>query len=70
MPLVHTPVEVLWRRKICGSGLTLQSQKARKIFSVGFPDGSVGTESTRNEGDTGGAGSIPGIGKIPWRKKW
>ena len=62
MPLVHTPVEVLWRKKSCGSGLTLQSQKAWKSFSVGFPDGSVGKESTHNEGDTG---SIPGLGRYP-----
>lgn len=40
-----------------------------KTSVCGLPDGSVGTESTRNEGDTGGAGSIPGVGKILWRRK-
>ena len=33
----------------------------------GFPAGSAGKESTCNEGDLG---SIPGPGKIPWRRKW
>ena len=31
----------------------------------GFPDGSVGKESTCNTGDTGDAGSIPGSGGSP-----
>ena len=35
-----------------------------------FCDGSVGKESTCNAGSTGDAGSIPGLGKIPWRKSW
>ena len=30
---------------------------------VGFPNGSVGKESTCNAGDTGDAGSIPGLGR-------
>ena len=30
----------------------------------GFPCGSAGKESARNVGDLG---SIPGVGKIPWR---
>ena len=34
---------------------------------MGFPGGSDGKESVRNEGDPG---SIPEAGKIPWRKKW
>ena len=33
---------------------------------MGFPDGSEGEESTCNAGD---AGSIPGVRKIPWRRK-
>ena len=33
----------------------------------GFPGGSVGKESTCSVGDPG---SIPGFGKIPWRRKW
>ena len=39
-------------------------------FSWGFPDGSPGKESARNAGDTGDVGSIPGLGKSPWRRKW
>ena len=31
----------------------------------GFPDGSSSMESTRNAGDTGDAGSIPGLGRFP-----
>ena len=34
---------------------------------MGFPDGSAGKESTRNAGDTGDAGSIPGSGRSPGR---
>ena len=32
--------------------------------NVGFPDSSVGQESACNAG-----GSIPGFGKIPWRRE-
>ena len=36
------------------------------IFSPkGFPDGSVGKESTCNAGDTGDRGSIPELGRSP-----
>ena len=31
----------------------------------GFPDGSNSMESTCNAGDTGDAGSIPGLGRFP-----
>ena len=34
---------------------------------LGFPGGSDGTESACNAGDQG---SIPGLGKIPWRREW
>ena len=34
---------------------------------MGFPGGSVGKESACNAGDPG---SIPGVGKIPWRREW
>ena len=40
---------------------------------MGFPSGSVGKESACTAGDTGNVGSIPWIGKIPWRMathKW
>ena len=31
----------------------------------GFPDGSASKDSTCNEGDTGEAGSVPGLGRSP-----
>ena len=31
----------------------------------GFPDGSVGRESTCSAGDTGDSGSVPGLGRFP-----
>ena len=33
----------------------------------GFPGGSEGKESVCNAGDLG---SIPGLGKFPWRRAW
>ena len=35
--------------------------------NLGFPGGSGGKESTYNVGDLC---SIPGLGKIPWRRVW
>ena len=37
------------------------------IDILGFPDRWVVKNPSANAGD---AGSIPGIGKIPWRRKW
>ena len=37
------------------------------IKLLGFPCGSVGKESACNEEDLG---SIPELGKIPWRREW
>ena len=37
------------------------------IYFVGFHGGSDSEESTCNEGDPG---SVPGLGKIPWRREW
>ena len=37
------------------------------MFILGFPGDSDGKESTCNVGDLG---SIPGLGRPPWRKKW
>ena len=37
------------------------------IYFVGFPGGSDSGESTCNEGDPC---SVPGLGKIPWRREW
>ena len=38
-----------------------------RVRARGFPGGSDGNESTYNAGEPG---SIPGSGKIPWRKEW
>ena len=35
---------------------------------MGFPDGSVGKESTFNAGDMRDASLLPESGKIPWRR--
>ena len=35
------------------------------MFIYGFPNGSVGKESTCNVGDTGDLGLIPGLGRSP-----
>ena len=37
------------------------------MYMLFFPGGSVGKESICNSGDPG---SIPGLGKIPWRREW
>ena len=34
---------------------------------MGFPGGSAGKETICNVGDMG---SIPGLGRLPWRKEW
>ena len=39
----------------------------RNVFIVGLSCSSDGKESACNAGDTG---SVPGCGKIPWRRKW
>ena len=38
------------------------------ILHGGFPDGSMGKESTYNAGDTGEASSVPGSGRSPGKK--
>ena len=41
-------------------------QKKEGIYiHMGFPDGSVGKEFACSEGDMGGTGSIPGLGRAP-----
>ena len=35
------------------------------VYEIGFPNGSVGKESTCNTGDAGDVGSIPGSGRSP-----
>ena len=37
----------------------------RSFDECGFSDGSAGKEYTCNAGDTGNAGSIPGLGRSP-----
>ena len=37
-----------------------------RALAMGFPDSSVGRESACNAGDLG---SIPGLGRSPWRRE-
>ena len=37
---------------------------------MGFPGDSVVKNLPANAGDAGNAGSIPGSGRFPWRRKW
>ena len=37
---------------------------------TGFPGGPVEKNPPARAGDTGDLGSIPGVRKIPWRRKW
>ena len=39
-------------------------------YTYTYPGGSVVKNLPANVGDTGDAGSIPGLGKIPWRRVW
>ena len=39
------------------------------IFTYGLPWWFSGKESTCNIGDAGDMGSVPGVGKIPWRRR-
>ena len=41
--------------------------EALVVHLLNFPGSSVGKESAGNAGD---AGSIPGLGTFPWRRKW
>ena len=59
-------IHVLAAQNPCGMGTPL-SIRVLQGSSQGFPGGSDGKESAFNAGDLG---SIPGIGKIPWRRKW
>ena len=40
------------------------------VLILGFPLWLSREKSACNAGDTGDSGSIPWIGKIPWRRKW
>ena len=37
---------------------------------LGFPGGSGVKNPPANAGDSGDAGLIPGVKKLPWRRKW
>ena len=54
--------------KICVS-FSFYRQSSRRLnrFASGYPHSSAGKDSACNAGDPG---SIPGSGKIPWRRKW
>ena len=38
--------------------------------TLGFPGGTAVRNPPANAGDTRDVGSIPGVGTIPWRRKW
>ena len=59
------------RKKAILSLVTIDSldQYSWVYFKMGFPDGSVGKESTCSSGYTGDVGSIPGLGRFHWREK-
>ena len=40
------------------------------MILVGFPCNSVEENPPANVGNTGDVGSIPGLGRFPWRRKW
>ena len=37
---------------------------------LGYPGGTVVKKLPNSAGDTGGVGSIPELGRFPWRMKW
>ena len=39
-------------------------------YIYGFPGGSEVNNPPANAGDTGDMGLIPGVRKIPWKRKW
>ena len=39
-------------------------------YSLGFPGDAVVKHLPANAGDARGASLIPGLGKIPWSRKW
>ena len=63
LPIPHTGRSLL-SSETWAAGLTFVEIKSNQM---GVPDGSDGTESTCNAGDLG---SIPGLGRTPWRREW
>ena len=53
-------------------GLLVQGHliKWTTLEYYGLPQWLNGNESACTAGDVGEAGSVPGLGKMPWRKKW
>ena len=43
------------------------TERRKQGHRLDFPDDSDGKESACNKGDPG---SIPGLGRSPWRRKW
>ena len=39
-------------------------------ITVGFPDGASGKEPTASAEDIRDSGSIPGLGRFPWKRAW
>ena len=37
---------------------------------LGFPGGSLVKNPPADAGDAGDVGSIPGLGRFPWSRKW
>ena len=52
------------------AGNYLHSISLYQVLQMGFPGGSAGKESACNAGAKGEVGSIPGLGRFPWRKNW
>ena len=50
-----------------GNPVSLLRDLSEPLLCEGFPPSSVGKESACSARDPG---LIPGLGKIPWRKKW
>ena len=53
--------------KICTLSGAAKKKKSSSAPSPCFPGGSDGNESAHSAGDPG---SIPGVGRSPWRRKW
>ena len=62
---------ILLIRSQCGCTLLIQEKFFNILLpgSLRFPGGSSSKESVCNAGDTGDAGLILGVRKLPWRKK-
>ena len=67
-PSIHLHVMDLFECFRCDSLVVELSQKWHLVSSLGgFPDGAVVKNLPANAGDVG---LIPGLGRLPWRRKW